>query len=263
MKLLNKLFFDLLGVTQFPTKRTKKFMISEFINDTKPVSTDKDLVRLGSSCDGGYLVPDDLSGITACFSPGVADCVEFEKSCAKLGMKVFLADHSVACLPGKDENFHFSKKFIGSVSQGRFIRLDEWVNSTKVNTLSDLMLQMDIEGYEYETLISASDELMKRFRIMVIEFHGLHNLWSLPFFKLARSAFGRLLKHHECVHIHPNNARGTIKINGLEIPKLMEFTFYRKDALKKTNQNLSFPHPLDRDNTNRNSIVLPKCWWGD
>ena len=37
----------------------------------RPVQTRFPLIRIGSAHDGGYLVPDDLSGISACFSPGV------------------------------------------------------------------------------------------------------------------------------------------------------------------------------------------------
>ena len=140
------------------------------------------------------------------------------------------------------------------------MRLDEWVESSGLKPSEDLILQMDIEGYEYETLISASDMLMKRFRIIIIEFHGMHNLWNLPYFKLANAAFKRLLKSHSCVHIHPNNARGTTVIEGIEIPKLMEFTFYRKDRFQPNNQKLKFPHLLDNDNTNNNHIPLPNCW---
>lgn len=258
--LINKFLFDLLGIRHFPAKRTKANMLSSLIEILKPVAINKRFIRLGANADGGYLLPDDLEGVAACFSPGVADCVKFEEACANLGMKIFLADKTIDHLPAENPNFNFSKSFIGSISDDSFLRLDEWVESSGLKPSEDLILQMDIEGYEYETLISASDMLMKRFRIIIIEFHGMHNLWNLPYFKLANAAFKRLLKSHSCVHIHPNNARGTTVIEGIEIPKLMEFTFYRKDRFQPNNQKLKFPHLLDNDNTNNNHIPLPNCW---
>ena len=33
----------------------------------RPVQTRYPLIRIGSTHDGGYLVPDDLGGISACF----------------------------------------------------------------------------------------------------------------------------------------------------------------------------------------------------
>ena len=54
-----------------------------------------DLVRIGPTDDGGYLLPDVLDGIEACFSPGVGTCSDFELACAERGMQVFLADATV------------------------------------------------------------------------------------------------------------------------------------------------------------------------
>ena len=60
-----------------------------------PRCDDKELVRFGPMGDGGYLLPDDIGGIGACFSPGVSSISGFEKQCAELGIPVYLADASV------------------------------------------------------------------------------------------------------------------------------------------------------------------------
>jgi hypothetical protein len=44
----------------------------------KPKPSPYPLVRIGGESDGAYLVPDDLVGISACFSPGVNNRKEFE-----------------------------------------------------------------------------------------------------------------------------------------------------------------------------------------
>lgn len=121
---------------------------------------------------------------------------------------------------------------------------------------------MDIEGYEYETLLSMPDDLLKRFRIIVIEFHRLHHLWSAPFFRLAASAFAKLLQTHSCVHLHPNNCRTSIYLQGVEIPRVMEFMFYRNDRFQRSGYAQRFPHPLGRDNTAKAPLVLPASWYG-
>ena len=97
-----------------------------------PVVSKKELIRLGTSKsegqdgDGGYLIPDDLDGIEACFSPGVGDITSFEEDCANRGIPCFLADASVNLTP-KNDAHTFLKKHIGSVSEGEFITLDDWV----------------------------------------------------------------------------------------------------------------------------------------
>lgn len=42
-----------------------------------------EMIRLGEDRDGGYLVPDDLDGIRACFSPGVDLASHFERDCIR------------------------------------------------------------------------------------------------------------------------------------------------------------------------------------
>ena len=44
----------------------------------KPKASPFGLIRIGGNSDGAYLVPDDLQGISCCFSPGVSDRKSFE-----------------------------------------------------------------------------------------------------------------------------------------------------------------------------------------
>lgn len=258
--------FSLLGyrhclTSDFTIDSTPRSNVLSLIESLHPVGVSNPLIRLGpKDGDGGYLIPDDLNGISACYSPGVSYVSGFEKDCAELGMKVFMADHSVDAPAEHHENFHFIKKFVGGTTFGKYITLDDWVRETFPNGDSDLMLQMDIEGQEYETLFSTSDKLMRRFRIIAIEFHNLDQFWNLPFFQIASRAFEKILQTHACVHLHPNNCCGSIKKDGLEIPKFMEFTFLRRDRLKGEIKPWCFPNPLDRDNTKLKPLKLPECW---
>lgn len=247
----------------FPTVLTRKEEILRFIEELHPETTNRELIRLGPDGDGGYLVPDDLDGIEACFSPGVNDVSGFESDCARRGMKAFLADKSVDKPAEENELFHFTKKFVGSVSGNDFMTLDDWVASSLPSTDSDLLLQIDIEGAEYEVFLSASEALMRRFRIIVVEFHSLEQLWNKPFFDLAKRAFDKVQKFHSCVHIHPNNCCVAVTRDGIEIPSVMEFTFLRADRIERSSPQTVFPHPLDRDNCPAPPMVLPKCWYAE
>ena len=251
---------SLLGLTL--SKITVKDDVLSFINKLRPFKTDKKLIRLGPNGDGGYLIPDDLDGIEACFSPGVGDLSEFENECAKRGMKVFLADNSVNSPAIENSNFHFIKKHIAPLSNKDFITLDDWVSKSLDSEDSDLLLQMDIEGYEYSTILNMSDTLLKRFRIIIIEFHTLNKLWDNEFFKMSSIVFQKLLQHHTCVHIHPNNSCGMTNLRGVEIPKVAEFTFIRNNRIKKSDLETNFPHPLDFDNDiNFKKMILPRVWF--
>ena len=61
------------GSTAAPTAE-----VVEVFELLKPKASKTPLIRIGGDIDGSYLVPDDLDGITACFSPGVGEGGEEE-----------------------------------------------------------------------------------------------------------------------------------------------------------------------------------------
>ncbi|RVY54365.1 FkbM family methyltransferase [Helicobacter pylori] len=161
------------------------------------------------------------------------------------------------------ENYSFIKKFIGCTDNEDFITLDTWVNNSQVGE-GDLMLQMDIEGGEYLALISASDALLNRFRIIALEIHCLKYLWDNNYFEIVQSALNKILKTHYCVHLHPNNCCAPHHHNGVSIVEVIECTFIRKDRVKHIlGYRDEFPHPLDADNVIENpTLILPRNWYG-
>jgi hypothetical protein len=244
---------------------TSKERVQKLLQTLYPYQTEYKLIRLGPLGDGGYLIPDHLDGIEACFSPGVSSISGFELDCINRNMKVFMADKSVE-RPNWDmspDKYDFIKKFIGCTNNAEFITMDQWVSSSGVSEASDLLLQMDIEGAEYYAFLNMSDSLMNRFRIMVVEFHSLHDLWNPHYFNLAQTAFEKILQTHICVHIHPNNCCGVHSIFDIDIPRGAEFTFLRKDCVRSMSFVKQFPHPLDSDNTTNAHIPLPKSWYNN
>lgn len=257
-KLLNQIY---LIIKQYPTSLTNNEDLKALLNRLRPIICDKKLIRIGPKGDGGYLVPNDLVGVDACFSPGVGSVSGFEKGCAERGMKVFMADYSVEGPAEEHELFHFTKKNIGAITDVNHITLESWVNASMPDPDAEFILQMDIEGAEYEVLLGASEDLLKRFRIVVIEFHWLKNMWSKPFFNLASKAFDKILQTHVCVHNHPNNINPSKTIGAVEMPSVTEITFLRRDCITESSFASEFPHPLDSDNSEKRSMSLPECWY--
>jgi len=244
-------------------RRTPREAVLNLLRALRPLDAGIPLIRVGPENDGGYLVPDDLDGIRRAFSPGVSTESGFEAQLADRGMEVFLADYSVDGPAVAHPRFVFDKRFVGCMTDERFITLDDWV-AAKLGADPDaeLLLQMDVEGAEYETLLAASPHVLSRFRIMVIEFHSLGQLWNEPFFALVSRLFEKLLATHAVVHIHPNNCCGSVKSAGLEIPRIAEFTLLRKDRLRAKSYAAAFPHPLDRSNVKKKKpLLLAPCWY--
>ena len=158
-----------------------KKIFLEFLERLYPVKIEMDLIRIGGENDGGYLLPNDLENISVCFSPGVADNASFELDLFnKTGIESHLADYSVT---GPPDGYHpksFIKKYLGPVNDETYITLDSWIKSKEVENKSDFILQMDIEGGEYLTLLTTNIENLKKFRIIVLEVHNVY-AWIVSF----------------------------------------------------------------------------------
>jgi hypothetical protein len=242
-------------------KATPEDRIRAFMAATRPVSTNRPLVRLGGDTDGGYLLPDDLQGIEVCFSPGVSNVATFEEDLAGRGIRCFLADYSVDAPPVSNDLFDFEKKYLGPSDTDMFMTLDSWVKRKAPGT-SDSILQMDIEGAEYGVIYEASAEVLRRFRILIIEFHRLETLYDRMGFEMLSLTFGKLLRDFEVVHIHPNNCAQPVNLGAVAIPPIMEFTFLRRDRITSRVPAGVFPHPLDKTNVpDRPDFALPACWY--
>jgi len=214
----------------------------------RPVPCGFPMVRIGPKGDGGYLVPDDLAGIEACFSPGVGRTFAFEADLLARGIPSHLADASVPKPPDLPDGLTFDPVFLGARNADGLVTLDEWVRFRSFSAPGDLLLQMDIEGAEYEVLAAASQATLSRFRIIVLELHDLHHARRAAFLDRISRAFKRLHETHAIVHLHPNNCRAPRKWLGLRIHPVMEITMLRRDRVRRMTPVRTLPHPLDRSN---------------
>lgn len=249
-----------LGFGLYVTRQTDEIGLSGFFSLINPIATEHTLLRLGDQSDGGYLVPDDLNGLDACFSPGVSQEASFEADVAKLGVPCYMADYSVDNSPIRHALFDFEKRYLGSENDGVYITLEHWINLKQPNG-KEFILQMDIEGSEYGVILTTPHHILQKFRIVVIEFHHLNDIFCPAGLQLIRATFQKLLQIFDIVHIHPNNCSSLVGRGYYQVPPVMEFTFLRKDRIFSVIPAVDFPHALDVKNApNLPDIVLPDCW---
>lgn len=244
-----------------PAKLTHVDLVTKLIRSLRPVETGHEMIRIGPDGDGGYLLPDDLSGVSACFSPGVGEEYRFEADCINRGMKVLMADASVQKPIQLSGDYQFRQKYIGAYSHDDFITLDQWVSEEMTDDSGELLLQMDIEGAEYEVVLGTSQQCLKRFRIMVIEFHRLEQWWNRPYFEIISKAFGKILDSHACVHSHPNVRGGLVTRYGVTMPRHVELTFMRRDRLQANGYVEKLPRSLDSVEFEGKRVVMPEIWY--
>ena len=260
--IIKKILFKIgINIEKITNLKDIEIFISRFRDNYKSV----ELVRIGGDSDGGYLVPNILNDIKYCFSAGVGPISAFEKDLSiNYKIQSFMADASVTSPPENDNNFIFIKKFLGSRTNGEFITLKDWIKKSVKNTTANTILQMDIEGCEFDVLTYESAEILAKFSLMVIEFHGLQNMTNKNFLKMMTAIFEKIYSNFSICHVHPNNLSGLYILDGLQIPSNIEVTFIRNDLIKELilDSKVSLPHFLDKKNSKEApEIKMPEAWW--
>jgi hypothetical protein len=207
------------------------------------------LIRLGSDGDGGYLVPNDLEGVSALLSPGVSETWTFERDIGeRFDIPSFMIDGSVSAPPGLTSLQTFQKRWLATRSGKDRTTLADWVADVDPDPARDLMLQMDIEGAEWSIMKRAPRAILKRFRVIVIEFHGLPWMAIRPALRRRYlPVLQRLSQDFEVVHVHANNCCEAEIVGGVVVPRAIEVTYLRRDRIKVMPRRTALPHPLDRD----------------
>ncbi len=239
---------------------TKYSEIKNLLNRLRPNVINSNLIRVGGIGDGGYVIPDDLEGISACFSPGSAGYWKFEKELwEKYNIPSYICDVEEEKPNDLNDAQIFDIGWVGPANSKGFFTLDDWVKKHgHLDGKGDLILQMDIEGAEYLTLLSISDQLLSKFRIMVIEFHHFEAIRNLHAFTLVyKPLFDRLLSHFDVAHIHPNNCCGEWWHSDLRFPVIFELTLIRKDRSQFLKMQSSKYENLDSPNDpNKKDLII-------
>jgi Methyltransferase FkbM domain len=214
-------------------------------------------IRLGNAWDGGYVVPDDLEGLSAVLSIGVGHDVSFDHHLAERGVQVYQYDHTVEGPPTTHRNFHFHRKGWADESAGDAISLAQILADHELGASFDMILKVDIEGAEWGALQSVTDAQLAHFRIITFELHGLCHVEEPANLDLFLRRIALLTRQHTPVHVHANNFGGFRIIEGVPVPDVLELTLLRNDRDRFVPSLDPIPGPLDAPNApERPDIVL-------
>jgi len=234
--------------------------IRSYLKVMDVIETDQKYIRVGEQyVDGGYAMLDNFQNGIA-YSFGICDDVSWDADMANLGLKVYMYDHTIKKLPYTHKNFHFHK--IGILgdpkdSCSNMKTMNEIININGHSEQNNLILKMDVEGWEWEFLYHASEATLNQFSQMVFEFHDLNN----P--ALANKiipALEKLNNTHQLVYIHANNLHPAHYLGDTMLPPVLEATYIRKKDFNFTETNRFFPQKIDIQNTKRWQEVILGKW---
>lgn len=179
----------------------------------------KTFIRIGRDNDGGYVVVDDISKNDFLISMGVADDTSFEEQISSRVSGMHLYDNSIEELPAIIDNSTFFKEKINNTSMHIVDRAPKD---------KDLILKIDIEGYEWEFFSALPFDQMNRFRQIIVEIHWLSNDKNLNARLFPLQVLEKINCTHQIVSLHPNNCAPAVNYKGLIVPTVIELGLLRK-----------------------------------
>ena len=208
-----------------------------------------DLIRLGKSNDGGYVVlKSTINQYKNLLSFGIAGDISFEKAFQDTNnCLVNCFDPSIDKLPDLMENTYFLKLGIDSVTHDEYINLEKAIQLSNIEQNSKIFMKMDIEGFEWEVLgDSSSFEILKNFDQIVMELHikymiGKSRFW-LPIELIKRYIIlKKLRKYFYLYNLNANNVCGYTYFNSFIFPNVVEVSLINKRSHKDFVCNINQP----------------------
>ena len=212
-------------------------------------------VRLGSEFDGGYITIEpetrqEKDGIA--YSFGISTYDPWSLEMVERGYNVFQYDGTIENGPYNHPMIHFFKYMITGSS--RLKKNEKNIRQIlKDNNHYDknIMVNIDIEGGEWDLFESITNEEIMHFEQIIVEFHGF--LPSDDKITKKMEILKKINETHQCIHIHANNGAcpnlATILLGFRQFPFLIEATYLRKDPSYEFVECLDeFPGNLDSPN---------------
>ena len=154
------------------------------------------------------------------------------------------------------------KKFIKSYSVDQSIDVNSWIENSAPNAAKNMIMQIDIEGGEYELLHAITEKNLDKFKILVIELHNLTAVNNQVFHKYFISCLKKIKKNFDVYYLHPNNCCGVSNFQGIVFPNVLEVTLLNKSVVKKKDKFDDSKRDLVIKNIEYNKkIILPDSWF--
>ena len=164
--------FDLInnGIKRcFVEKRESNSWIYNYLYPRKIFGKKRKLY--GTKNDGGYVLLEDLNDIKIAYSFGIGPSVDFDKELANNNIDVYMYDHTITKLPFQNPNFHYfhiglSRK---SNNEQNLKSLEQLIEDNGHINEKNMILKIDIEYNEWESLIDVPDNLLKQFKYIIFK----------------------------------------------------------------------------------------------
>ena len=204
-------------------------------------------VRLGKDFDGGYICPDDTSGIDKAFSFGICDDISWDQAIADRGLTIYQFDHTVTDPAPNDPRMIFEQKMISSQSSDQSQSLADLIRThDRGREKPNLILKMDIEGAEWDVLAATPADALARLAWIVCELHSFQLMADTRLRAKIDVCLQKLGLHFDVVHLHSNVWGGYSTHANVVVPNVLEVTFANRSVYRTIVGAQTYPTSLDQ-----------------
>ena len=190
----------------------------------------KKRILLGAKYDGCYVLLDDFKNIKIAYSFGIHTNIQFDKALADKGIDVFMYDHTINSLPYENPKFHWKKIGLCGVGQKHqnMKNLEELILENGHINEKDMILKIDIEFWEWESILHLKEETLNKFKYIAIEYHFRDKKYY-TIENLYYNVLKKISKTHQAFYIRCNANRSKItKFGNNRICKVLEVSYIIK-----------------------------------
>lgn len=174
--------------------------------------------------DGSYPVPRSLNDTFVCLSAGVGPTSIFEEDLANtFNIRSYMIDGSVEKPPLINDNFYFEKLFLTDIDTENTIKVGTWIKPH-----NKIILQIDIEGWEYSVLSDINTQFVSKVSVLIVEFHYLETFLCSSRFATLDKIFSMLHEKYWLVYCRHNPTCPRFIVNEHTIPNTAEVVFLNK-----------------------------------
>lgn len=209
----------------------------------------KKKILIGEKRDGCYVLLDDFENIRIAYSFGISHMIQFDQSLADRGIHVYMYDHTINALPYNNPKFHWKKIGItGKNKKSNDLKsLDELILENGHSLEKNMILKIDVEHCEWDSLKDIEDDVLNKFKYIIIELHFRENVNEE---KLYYQVIKKLHKNHQVFHLRCHNRNSIVNFGNNTICRSLEVsyvirennTFIQDDSIYP-NYNFDFRAP--------------------
>ncbi len=218
-------------------------------------------IRVGQHHDGGYVMVDDLEKVKCAYSIGICDDISWDEEFNRItGAEIYMYDHTIDKLPYTKEGvFHWYKYGIGGSDreEKRVLSLETMINDNGHKDTDHMILKIDVEGAEWESLAGIDPTILKHFDQILMEMHNIHDINERE--NIVKS-LNNLNAYHQLVHVHANNNEAVLPLGDWNLPMALEVVYLNKERFSFKESKRFFPTDIDEPN-NPSLPDVPLGFW--